>query len=221
MGWRGQGEQVVCAGFTYLHCTLSLNPMVDPLTSYTVSVHAQFENKLLSFVSFSPNLTVAMWTNMLFWAFLLTTVVYVCVGVACAVSMRLMKKGVSVAIPVFFFAYAALRVLCGDAIACECPHTHTFASHRCYALDRCIYTHIYTHSNVHAPHTHPPMYMHSHKHTHTSHRCYALDIHSYTDIYTVYIHTCIHTNMHTPTKIHVHAHTHTHTHTQTHTHIPS
>ena len=153
---------------------------------------------------------------MLFWAFLLTTVVYVCVGVACAVSMRLMKKGVSVAIPVFFFAYAALRVLCGDAIACECPHTHTFASHRCYALDRCIYTHIYmyTHSNVHAPHTHPPMYMHSHKHTHThtSHRCYALDIHSYTDIH-------IYTHMHT----HKHAHTHqnTCTCTHTHTHIPS
>ena len=60
-----------------------------------------------------------MWANMLFWAFLLTTVVYVTVGVACAVSMRLIKKGVSVGIPLFFLVYAALRVICGDAIACE------------------------------------------------------------------------------------------------------
>jgi hypothetical protein len=59
-----------------------------------------------------------MWANMLFWAFLLTTVVYVTVGVACAVSMRLIKKGVSVGIPLFFLVYAALRVICGDAIAC-------------------------------------------------------------------------------------------------------
>lgn len=62
--------------------------------------------------------TTAMWANMLFWAFLLTTVVYVFVGVVCAVSMRLIKKGVSVGIPLFFFAYAEIRVVCGDAIAC-------------------------------------------------------------------------------------------------------
>lgn len=60
-----------------------------------------------------------MWVNMLFWAFLLTTVVYVMVGVACAVSMRLIKRGVSVGIPLFFLLYAAIRVICGDAIACK------------------------------------------------------------------------------------------------------
>ena len=33
--------------------------------------------------------------------------------------MRLMKKGVSVGIALFFLIYAELRVVCGDAIACE------------------------------------------------------------------------------------------------------
>lgn len=56
---------------------------------------------------------------MLFWAFLVTTGVYTSVGVACAITMRLMKKGVSVGIALFFLIYAELRVVCGDAIACE------------------------------------------------------------------------------------------------------
>ena len=72
---------------------------------------------------------LAMWANMLFWAFLLTTLVYLCVGVACAVSMRLIKKGVSVGIALFFLLYAELRVICGDAIACEYTHTHTTHTH--------------------------------------------------------------------------------------------
>lgn len=75
---------------------------------------------LIEYTSYYISLvSPAMWANMLFWAFLITTVVYVCVGIACAVSMRLMKKGVSVCIPLFFFIYAELRVVFGDAIACE------------------------------------------------------------------------------------------------------
>ena len=56
---------------------------------------------------------------MLFWAFLMTTLVYAVVGVACAVCLRVTKKGVSFIIPFVFLGCGELKVLCGDAIACE------------------------------------------------------------------------------------------------------
>ena len=69
---------------------------------------------------------------MLFWAFLVTTGVYTSVGVACAVTMRLVKKGVSVGIPLFFLIYAELRVVCGDAVACEYTFVNACVNTRQY-----------------------------------------------------------------------------------------
>lgn len=56
---------------------------------------------------------------MLFWAFLATTLIYVAVGIACALCLRILKKGVSIIVPFVFLGYGELMVLCGDTIACE------------------------------------------------------------------------------------------------------
>ena len=54
---------------------------------------------------------------MLFWSFLLTTVLYLMVGVACAMSLRVAKKAVNFALPLIYLGYAELKVVCTDAVA--------------------------------------------------------------------------------------------------------
>ena len=57
---------------------------------------------------------------MLFWAFLVSTLVYLVFGIACALSMRLLKKGVSVFIAFLFLGFGELKVVSVDAVVCKC-----------------------------------------------------------------------------------------------------
>ena len=59
---------------------------------------------------------------MLFWSFLLTTLLYLVVGVACALSLRVAKKAVNFALPFVYLGYAELKVVSTDAIASELVH---------------------------------------------------------------------------------------------------
>ena len=49
----------------------------------------------------------------------MTTLVYIVMGVVCAICLRVTKKGVSFIIPFVFLGCGELKVLCGDAVACE------------------------------------------------------------------------------------------------------
>ena len=126
----GRSSSVVVVPWPFMVYLFPISPISPTFSSFSHFPHP------------IPFLMLAMWANMLFWAFLLTTLVYLCVGVACAVSMRLIKKGVSVGIALFFLLYAELRVICGDAIACEYTHTHTPHTHTPVCLDLSI---IYMH----------------------------------------------------------------------------
>ena len=65
---------------------------------------------------------------MLFWAFLTTTLVYVGVGVMCAVCLRMWKRGVGIAVPFLFLVCGELKVLLGDAVACELINSQCLVS---------------------------------------------------------------------------------------------
>ena len=66
--------------------------------------------------------SIEIWGNMLFWAFLMSTLVYIVVGVVCAACLRVTRKGVSLIVPLVFLGCGELKVLCGDAVACELIH---------------------------------------------------------------------------------------------------
>ena len=49
----------------------------------------------------------------------MTTLLYLLVGVACALCLRVAKKAVNFALPIVYLGYAALKVISTDAIASE------------------------------------------------------------------------------------------------------
>ena len=70
-------------------------------------------------LTFNHLFSIEMWGHVLFWAFLLTTLTYVTVGIMYAVCLRL-QKGVSCLVPLGYLCYGQLSVLTTDAIASEC-----------------------------------------------------------------------------------------------------
>ena len=60
-----------------------------------------------------------IWGHVLFWSCLLTTLLYLLVGVACGVCLRVAKKAVNFALPIVYLGYAALKIVSTDAIASE------------------------------------------------------------------------------------------------------
>ena len=98
------------------NATGSYTPVLQ--TSNEFATLVLFSSSVYMYMTVNPSYT-EIWGNMLFWAFLMTTLVYVVVGVACAVCLRVTKKGVSFIIPFLFLGCGELKVLCGDAIACE------------------------------------------------------------------------------------------------------
>ena len=57
---------------------------------------------------------------MLFWSFIVTTLVYAVFGLACVLCLRLKKKAVVFGVPVLYLAFGELRVLLSDAVVCTC-----------------------------------------------------------------------------------------------------
>lgn len=98
------------------NATGSYTPVLQTCNEFATPV--LFSSSVYMYMTVNPSYT-EIWGNMLFWAFLMTTLVYVVVGVACAVCLRVTKKGVSFIIPFLFLGCGELKVLCGDAIACE------------------------------------------------------------------------------------------------------
>lgn len=49
----------------------------------------------------------------------MTTLLYLLVGVACGVCLRVAKKAVNFALPIVYLGYAALKIVSTDAIASE------------------------------------------------------------------------------------------------------
>lgn len=59
-----------------------------------------------------------MWGQVLFWAFLTTTSIYLIFGVVCAVCQRAIRKGwFSLLLPLLYLGYGELKVLFTDAVA--------------------------------------------------------------------------------------------------------
>ena len=61
------------------------------------------------------------WSHVLFWSFLLTTLLYLLVGVSCTLCLRVAKKAVNIALPFVYLGYAGLKIVSTDAVASELP----------------------------------------------------------------------------------------------------
>ena len=61
-----------------------------------------------------------IWGHVLFWSCLLTTLLYLLVGVACGMCLRVAKKAVNFALPIVYLGYAALKIVSTDTVASEC-----------------------------------------------------------------------------------------------------
>lgn len=77
----------------------------------------------------------------MFWSFLLTTLLYLMVGVACGLCLRVAKKAVNFALPIVYLGYAVLKVVSTDAIASELWGGSDIGAY--------ITLHIYVHIHVH------------------------------------------------------------------------
>lgn len=70
------------------------------------------------------SLITEMWGQVLFWAFLVTTVIYLVFGMVCAVCQRAIQKGaVRLLLPLLYLGYGELKVLFTDAIASKSPRS--------------------------------------------------------------------------------------------------
>ena len=85
-----------------------------------------------------------MWGHVLFWAFLLTTLTYVCVGIVCALCLRTVRKGIGFLIPLGYLGYGELVVLSTDAIASKLTAMMWMPCHNYVCLVVCMYIICYT-----------------------------------------------------------------------------
>ena len=69
--------------------------------------------------TFTTTSLAEMWREVLFWAFAMTTVLYLGVGLVCAVCLRPPKRLVGVVVPLLYLFFAEVKVLCTDAVASE------------------------------------------------------------------------------------------------------